>query len=103
MTLSQGHRDWSHENNKCLIVSETIQAMSVPFAVKIVRLNIIIIQGWIIATIKQETKYINLLQQQAIFYVTLAWLWKRVYGVPILFFIAFPGVMMDGGTQLTYL
>ena len=33
---NEGHRDLNHENNKCLIISETIQAMPTTFAVKIV-------------------------------------------------------------------
>ena len=39
MTFRRGHTDRNHENNKCLITSETIQAMPITFAVKIVRLN----------------------------------------------------------------
>ena len=35
----QGHTDQNHENNKSLIISETIQAMPITFAVKIVRLK----------------------------------------------------------------
>ena len=37
-TFIQGHTDLNHENNKGLIISETIQAMPIKFAVKIVRL-----------------------------------------------------------------
>ena len=44
----QGHTDQNHENNKCLIISQTIQAMPVKFAVKIVRLKVYVI----IATLK---------------------------------------------------
>ena len=40
MTLIQGHTDLKHENNECLIISETIQAMPINFAVKIVRLRV---------------------------------------------------------------
>ena len=40
MTFIQGHTDLNHENNKCLIISENIQAMPIKFAVKIVRLKI---------------------------------------------------------------
>ena len=36
LTCIQGHTDLNHENNKCLILSETVQAMPVKFAVKIV-------------------------------------------------------------------
>ena len=32
----QGHTDLNHEHNKCLIISETVQAMPIKFAVKIV-------------------------------------------------------------------
>ena len=40
LTLIQGHTDFNHEieNNKCSIISETIQALPIKFAVKIVRL-----------------------------------------------------------------
>ena len=40
MTFLQGHTDQNHENMKCLIISETIQAMPVKFAVKIVWLKV---------------------------------------------------------------
>ena len=40
-----GHTDLNHENNKCLINSETIQAMPTKLAVKIVRLIIYIMYG----------------------------------------------------------
>ena len=42
LTLSfiQGHLDRNHENNRYLIISETIQAMSIQFAVKIVRIKL---------------------------------------------------------------
>ena len=38
LTLSfiQGHTDLDHENTKCLIILETIEAMPIKFAVKIV-------------------------------------------------------------------
>ena len=36
----QGHTYLNHENNTCLIISETIQAMPLTCAVKIVRLNV---------------------------------------------------------------
>ena len=38
-TFIQGHTDFNHENNKCLIISETVQlqAMFIKFAVNIVR------------------------------------------------------------------
>ena len=38
LTLSfiQGHTDLNHENTKCLNISETIEAISIKFAVKIV-------------------------------------------------------------------
>ena len=35
MTFIQGHKDFNHENNKCLIISETIQAMPIKIKVKI--------------------------------------------------------------------
>ena len=40
LTFIQGHTDLNHENDKCLIISETIQAMPIKFAVKIVRLKV---------------------------------------------------------------
>ena len=36
LTFIQGHTDLNHENNKCLIILETVQAMPIKFAVKIV-------------------------------------------------------------------
>ena len=39
LTFIQGHTDQNHEN-KCLIISESIQAIPIKFAVKIVRLNV---------------------------------------------------------------
>ena len=36
MTFIEGYTDLNHENNKCLIISESIQAMPIKFAVKIV-------------------------------------------------------------------
>ena len=41
LTFIQGHTDLDHENNKCLIISETIQAMPIKFAVMMVRLKVI--------------------------------------------------------------
>ena len=43
VTFIQGYTDRNNENNKCLIISETIQAMSITFAVKIVQLKVYII------------------------------------------------------------
>ena len=40
LTFIQSHTDRKHENNKCLIISETNQAMPITFAVKIVRLKV---------------------------------------------------------------
>ena len=39
----QGHTDFNHENYKCLIISETIQAMPIKFAVKTVATKMSII------------------------------------------------------------
>ena len=36
----QCHTDLDHENDKCSIMSETVQAMPITFAVKIVRLKV---------------------------------------------------------------
>ena len=40
LTFIQGPSELNHENNKCLIISETIQAMPIKFTVKIVRLKV---------------------------------------------------------------
>ena len=40
VTFIQCHTDLNHENSKYLIISETIQAMPIKFAVKIVRLKV---------------------------------------------------------------
>ena len=42
-TFTQGHTDLNHENNKCSIISETVQAVTFTFAVKILWLEIYII------------------------------------------------------------
>ena len=36
LTFIQGHTDLKHENNKCSISSETVQAVPIKFAVQIV-------------------------------------------------------------------
>ena len=43
LTFIQGHTDLNHENNKDLIISETVQAIPIHFAVKIVCLMVYII------------------------------------------------------------
>ena len=40
LTFIQGHTDRNHENNKCLIFSETIQALPIKLAAKLVRLKV---------------------------------------------------------------
>ena len=40
LTFIQGHTNHNRKNNKCLIISATIQAMTIEFAVKIVRLKV---------------------------------------------------------------
>ena len=40
LTFIQGHTDRNLENNKCLIISEAIQAMPIKFAAKMVRLKV---------------------------------------------------------------
>ena len=40
MKMHQGRTDLNNENNKCSIISETVQAMPIKFAVKIVRLKV---------------------------------------------------------------
>ena len=44
LTIIQGHTyfNFNHENNKCSIISETVKAMLIKFAVKIVRLRVYI-------------------------------------------------------------
>ena len=39
LTFIQDHSDLNHEKNKCFIISEHIQAMTIKFAAKIVRLK----------------------------------------------------------------
>ena len=43
LTIIQDHTDRNHEHNKCLIISEAIQAMPIKCAVKIVRLKVYMI------------------------------------------------------------
>ena len=40
LTFIQGHTELNREHNKCLIISEIIQAMRITFAVKLVRLKV---------------------------------------------------------------
>ena len=40
LAFIQGHTYLNHENNKCLIISETIQVMPIEFVVKIARLTV---------------------------------------------------------------
>ena len=40
LTFIQGHTDLNHETEKCSITSETVQALPIKFAVKIVRLKV---------------------------------------------------------------
>ena len=40
LTYLQGHTYLNDENNKCSIILETVQAMAIKFAVKIVRLGL---------------------------------------------------------------
>ena len=42
LTFIQGHTDLDHEINKCSIISETVQAMPIMFAVKIGRFQVCI-------------------------------------------------------------
>ena len=39
LTFIQGHTYFDYENNKCSIISETVQAMPIKFAMKTVRLE----------------------------------------------------------------
>ena len=43
LTSIHGQNDLNRENNKCSIISETVQAMPITFAVKLVLLNVYII------------------------------------------------------------
>ena len=43
LTFIQGHTDLNHDNNKCLIISETVQAVPITFAVKIVQVKVYIV------------------------------------------------------------
>ena len=40
LAFIQGHRDLNHENKKCLIISQIVQAIAIKFAVKIIRLKV---------------------------------------------------------------
>ena len=40
LTFIQGHTDLNHENNKCMIISNIIQALPITFAAMIVRLKV---------------------------------------------------------------
>ena len=40
LTFIRGHTNLNHKNNKCSIISKTIQAMPIKFVVKIVRLKV---------------------------------------------------------------
>ena len=40
LTFTQGHTYLNHENNKCSIISETVQATTITFDVKVVRLKV---------------------------------------------------------------
>ena len=63
LTIIQSHADLNNENNKCLIISETIQVMPIKFAMKIVQLKVYLtiaspmtltfIQGHIITSASQ--------------------------------------------------
>ena len=41
LTFIQGHTYLNHEDNKYMIISETIQAMPIKFAVKIINMTIV--------------------------------------------------------------
>ena len=43
LTFIHGHTDLNHENNKCSIISGTVQAMPIRFAVNIIRRRVYII------------------------------------------------------------
>ena len=43
LTFIQGHTDFNHKNNKCLIISERYRVMPIESVVEIVRLKVFII------------------------------------------------------------
>ena len=47
LTFIQGHTDFNHENNKCLIISETVQTIPIKFVVKIVWLYNLFSVQWL--------------------------------------------------------
>ena len=60
LTFIQGHTDLNRENNECLIISETVQAMPNNLAVKIVRLKVYItITSLMTLTFIQGYKWIS--------------------------------------------
>ena len=60
LTFIPGHTDLNHENSQCLSISETIEAMAIQFAVKIVRLTVyMIIARPITLTFIQGHKYVS--------------------------------------------
>ena len=40
LTFTEGHTDLNHEHHSCSIISETVQAMPIKLAVKLVRLKV---------------------------------------------------------------
>ena len=42
LTFIQGHTDIIHDNNKCSIIAETVQAMHITFVVEVVRRKVYI-------------------------------------------------------------
>ena len=60
LTFIQGHTDLNYENNKCLIISETIQAMPIMFAAKMFRLKVYMtIASLITLTFIQDHKFVS--------------------------------------------
>ena len=62
LAFMQGHTDRNYENNKGLIISETIQAMPLTFAVMIVRLKVYMtIASPMTLTLTQGHTYVSIL------------------------------------------
>ena len=58
-TFIQGHTNLNHENNKCLLISETIQSMPIKYAVKIVRCQSYASQTWLLFNLHYIGQYLN--------------------------------------------
>ena len=60
LAFIQGHTDRNDDRNKCLIISETVPAMPIRFAVKIVRQNVYLaIASAMTLTFFPDHKYVS--------------------------------------------